>query len=206
MSPLLETFGFASARGWRVPSNGGASYELISTTNIATTGIITFDFLSIPAIYKHLQLRFTYQVNTSTTSEYGLTIAPNGESASTDNAFHYLSANGTTVSSSAASSSTITARAMVGYPQPTTVGGNINPSLYQTSFVAGVIDFADYASTTKNKTIRSFAGFTSGGGSTIQLNSAVWTDLTAINKLSIYASNAPQFTVGSRFSLYGIRG
>jgi hypothetical protein len=184
-------------------------YELIQTVNITTGGVTTISLGAlgtIPQTYKHLQMRFTYQVNTGSSSQYQLVIAPNGDGSTSDNAFHWLLGDGSTVRSQAGSNVTATRYGLINYPQTEITGGNITPSSFQSQFVGGIVDFLDYSSTTKNKTIRAFSGHTIGGTNNVTLASMLYSETTAINAIFMYAANAPAFTVGSRFSLYGIKG
>jgi hypothetical protein len=196
--------GFWAAAGGGVAA--ATDYELIQTINITTTGITTIDLSSIPATYKHLQLRLLWQSNTNSSGEYGLAVLPNSDGSTTDNAFHWLCGNGGSVASTARTNTTPGNYGLIPYPQPQSTGQSINPSSYQSQFVAAIVDFVDYASTSKNKTIKTLSGFAMGGGQNITVGSMLWTDTSAINRLFMYCSNAPQFTVGSRFSLYGIKG
>lgn len=198
---MLIPLGFWAASGASVST--GAFEQIASSIISGTTNTVTFS--SIPQTYKHLQLRITYQVNTSTTSEYGLTINPNSGVA--NSAFHWLAGNGTSVYSTVRSATNTANYGLIPYVQPSSVGGStINPSTYQSQFVTGIVDILDYASTTKNKTFKSFSGHTVGGTYNVSLASMLMADTAAITQLSMYASNAPNYTVGSRFSLYGIKG
>jgi hypothetical protein len=68
-----------------------------------------------------------------------------------------------------------------------------------------LVDVIDYADTTKNKTIRAMYGLdVNGGASEIDLNSVLWMSTTAINRIDIFAGT--NFTSGSSFALYGIKG
>jgi hypothetical protein len=193
--------GFWAAAGAGAPTD----YELISTTVVSgtTTNLVTFS--SIPQTYKHLQMRFTYQVNTSSSNEYGLTVNPN--SGIGNSAFHWLAGNGSSVYSTSRTSTNTANYGLVPYPQPSSIGGTVNPSSSQSQFVAGIVDILDYASSTKNKTFKSFSGLANVASSNnVTLSSMLMNDTAAITQLSMYASNAPNYTVGSRFSLYGIKG
>lgn len=182
------------------------AYELIQTIGISANSITTIDFQSIPQIYKHLQMRFTYQVNTSNTNQYQLAILPNSDGSTSDNAMHWLYGNGSSVISMSASNQTMGGQGLIPYPAPNPAGINVNPSSTQSQFLGGIVDFVDYASTTKNKTIRAFSGYSMSNSNNISLASSVWTDTSAINRIFMYCSNGPQFTIGTRFSLYGIKG
>lgn len=196
--------GFWAAAGAGAVSS--AAYELIQTIGISANGITTIDFQSIPQTYKHLQIRFTYQVNTASNNQYQLAILPNSDGSTTDNAFHWLYGNGSSVISLSSTNQTMGGQGLISYPAPNPAGININPSSLQSQFLGGIVDFVDYASTSKNKTIRAFSGFAMSAANNISLASSVWTDTSAINRIFMYCSNGPQFTIGTRFSLYGIKG
>ena len=194
MSPLLETFGFASARGWRVPNGALPAYELISTQLIATT-TTTITFSSIPTTYKHLQLRYTARGSRASTVDF-MGIYFNGDTAA-NYWYHYLSADGSSVSSSSIISAEV--RARIGTIPASTASSNV--------FGSGVIDVLDYVATTKNKTVRTFNGHTdsASAGHQVALRSGLWNSTAAINSATLVALNAG-FLSGSGFSLYGIKG
>jgi hypothetical protein len=68
---------------------------------------------------------------------------------------------------------------------------------------AFVCDILDPFETTKNKTIRSLAGYGSGGN--VNLYSGLWINTSALTSITILASSG-NFASASRFSLYGIKG
>ena len=163
------------------------SYESIATITVGGTAQSTLDFTSIPSTFKHLQLRGvlltsaatnpTYQFNSDTAANY------------TD---HHLWGNG-----AAAFANFLASSANVYF--------NYNPSTsYPSSFV---MDIFDYASTTKNKTTRIFAGSDTNGGTVeIALWSGLWMNSsTAISSIQLKGSGA-NFTQYSKVGLYGIRG
>ena len=69
------------------------------------------------------------------------------------------------------------------------------------AFSASVTDFLDSYSTTKNKTIRTFGGYSGE----LSLNSGLWQSTSSITSITI-RTTTDNFAIGSRFSLYGIKG
>jgi hypothetical protein len=191
VSPLLQTFGAASARafGWSRGSNGGGNaMELISTQILSgTASSVTFS--SIPSTYKHLQIRVTTRDTAAGSGNYFMRI--NGDTGS-NYARHSLYANGSTVNSQSASSY---------FYGPYFYGpytGNASGV-----FSAAITDILDYASTSKYKTTRSLSGNVYSGNYDIRLQSGLWMSTSAINSIT-FTSDATAFAVGSRFSLYGV--
>lgn len=169
------------------------AYELISTTLI-TTSTAGVTFSSVPSTYKHLQIRYTSRQATSGVRDQ-LRVRFNGSSAY-NYAYHKLEGNGSTVSSSAV---TTTDGMNGGWMTATSETANF--------FGAGVIDILDYASTAKNKTIRSFSGVNGSGGSYVSLNSGFfYTNTNAVTSIELNTLDVFSFAAGSRFSLYGIKG
>jgi hypothetical protein len=76
-------------------------------------------------------------------------------------------------------------------------------------YSTATIDILDYVSTAKNTTVRSLGGSTDRGGGTstqgVELASGLFVNTAAVNQVTLL-SNFANFTSGSRFSLYGIRG
>ena len=163
-----------------------SSYESIATVT-ATGGETELNFTSIPATYKHLQIRgisrlsgqnyLAMQVNTDAGSNY---------------ARHNLTGNGS--AASAAGSATPSQIVFIG-SSPATAS----------TFGALVIDLIDYADTTKYKTIRSFNGYDTNGAGEVYLTSGLWESTAAVTGLTIKA-NSGTYEAGSTFALYGIKG
>ncbi len=182
---LISPMGFFAASG----GAAAGAYELISTTVLgADTASVTFS--SIDQTYKHLELRIVGRNNDSGGTQNNLRMTVNG--SSTGYAYHRLGGNGSSVTSIAATSAT---QFYVG----------ALPTNAQTSQSgAAVISILDYASVSKNKTIRSFFGASASDASTVGLYSGLWTSTSAITSILLLTSGS--FVAGSRFSLYGIKG
>ena len=75
---------------------------------------------------------------------------------------------------------------------------------------AFIIDIHDYASTTRNKTIRSFIGVNGNNNANtsqvVGMFSNLWIDTSAINEIKIINKNGNSFTSASTVALYGIKG
>lgn len=162
------------------------SSEYLIESRVLDTAVpsITFDNLSqFAGVYKHLQISMVAQSTQGGTGSGGVVaiLSLNG-SAMTKN--HYLYGQGTTVLSG------------VG------VGGffiNLVRSGSTNQFSASVADILDPFSTTKNKTVRWFGGYPNE----LCLASNLWQNTNAITSITISAS-ADSFSIGSRFSLYGV--
>lgn len=176
---------------------GGAAagaYELISTAyGTGSSGTITFS--SIPQDFKHLQIRMTTRssrVDTSTAYRIRL-----NSDIGSNYADHYLRGNGSSVSSGSSTSATSIFAAF-------TAASNSTAN----AFGSQVIDILDYASASKNKTIRGLYGITEAAApiTTISLISGLWMSTSAVSSITIYEAFSANWTTSSRFSLYGIRG
>ena len=169
---------------------GGGSYESIATSTPTSGSSVTFS--SIPSTYKHLQIR--YSIITDAYSDIRLRF--NGDTAS-NYPSHGLWGRGN--GSVGAEGYTATTSAMI-------YSNNIEGTTATYPNV-GIIDILDYASTTKNKTIRTFAGDDNNGNtnpnSMVQLNSAAWLSTAAANSVTIISGT---YAAGTTFSLYGIKG
>lgn len=67
-----------------------------------------------------------------------------------------------------------------------------------------VIDIIDYKETNKGKQVRILSGFQNNSTARFSLFSNFWSGTTAINRIDLLARSTT-FTVGSVFSLYGIK-
>jgi len=173
-------------------TSGGAAagaYELISTAyGTGSSGTITFS--SIPQTYKHLQVRMTSKttISGSTTAIY---LRLNGISTGVYSQ-HILGGDGSSVQSGNGTSKT-----EIDY----LLGAGNSDSLVA---AASILDFADYASTSKNKTVRIFQGY-KGSGNRIDLSSGCYGQTTAISSINLSLFSG-SFTALTRVSLYGIKG
>jgi hypothetical protein len=72
-----------------------------------------------------------------------------------------------------------------------------------------MIDIHDYASTTKNKTVRQFTGTdtnsSASGAFRLGLGSGLWMSSSAITTVSILPGGTAH-AAGTTFALYGIKG
>jgi len=168
-------------------------FESIATaTGTGSSGTITFS--SIPATYQHLQIRAIMRNTLSASDASFGQMRVNGDTTTSNYAWHELYGNGTSVSASGADS---------GLPYYGTVVRNT-----ATSGIIGmtVIDIYDYASTSKYKTIRVFSGNDRNGSGDIVLWSGLWENTNAITQLEFLAGGTSSFTTATKFALYGIKG
>jgi hypothetical protein len=169
------------------------SYESIaSATGTGSSNTITFS--SIPSTYKHLQIRF----NAKTASISDTPIMRFNSDSGSNYALHNLQGQG-----SAASASGGTGYSFVFV---STLAAGTSP----TYPMVVISDIIDYASTTKNKTVRNFVGMDNNnsepanGLGSVVLQSGLWLNTNAISSITI--SVTANFTTDSTFALYGIKG
>jgi hypothetical protein len=176
LSPIL---GIIASQNYPRVTN---SYESIATVTVGSGGTSAITFSSIPSTYKHLQIRGIVK------GYINMYLQFNNDAANTPSHFLY----GTGGSTGAGKA-----------------GEDKGAFLIRTNssnFGAAVIDILDYASTTKNKTARSLAGWDGNGSGEVWFASGVWLNNTnAINKIDIKPDGA-QIDQYSTFALYGIRG
>jgi len=86
-------------------------------------------------------------------------------------------------------------------------GGSFLPySAAANNFSLGVFDFYDYASTSKNKTIRVLGGFDTGSAGEVSLASNSWYNAASpISNLTFTVSSSGTYAPYSSFALYGIK-
>jgi hypothetical protein len=168
---------------------GGAFESIATITGSGTPSTVTFS--SIPSTYKHLQVRFRTLGNSSGTDPY---LRFNGVNTTTYD-WHSLKGNGSAASVTA-SPGDDGIRLMYGADTSTTYP------------MSAIIDIHDYTNTSKNKTVKIFAGqdFNGTYGGPVILGSGLWRSTSAITSLSFILLGGPLYTTTSVFSLYGIKG
>lgn len=197
MSPLVAARAAAAARGygWGLAAGGPTGgFEAIATVT-ATGSESTLSFTSIPQGYSSLHIRgiarcsaavsgigdIMYYINSDTVSNYPQ---------------HYLFGSGS-------GTPTAVGQAAIG-------NGYIRNAFCYDSNTAGVFgtfvfDMHDYASTSRNKTVRYMSGVELNGDGRITLGSTLWLSTSAVNGLS-FTTGGAAFVAGTTFALYGIKG
>lgn len=166
---------------------GGGAYESIATATPSGTGTVTFS--SIPSTYTSLQVRVHALIDATGN---GISARLNADSSQIYTR-HRLTGDGATVTSDGATTGVgLTSAAIMSNARSTTA-----PCVV-------ILDLHNYASTTQNKTLRSFAGTDSNGDGRINLFSSLYVSTSAITSIEIFT--AANFTSGTRIALYGIKG
>lgn len=177
-----------------VPNYAVGAYDSIATaTGTGSSGTITFS--SIPSTYTSLQLRVlgrTTRANTDST----LGIRFNNDTGS-NYTYHYLSGSGSSASAAGFTAQTASYNAVI---SGSTTASNV--------MGVAVIDVQDYASTTKNKTIRTLTGWDTNNvtGGSVGIYSGLWINTAAINRIDLIIADGSNWDSNAVFALYGIKG
>jgi len=191
--PVLQTFGNASASGWKSFGSISNDFELIQT-QVLVSSAAAISFTSIPATYKHLQLRIVARGDQAAVIT-NLAIRYNNDSGA-NYTQHYVTWGGGAVQSF--NNLSLSAYNFGNAPGASTAAGIYN---------AAIVDILDYASTTKNKTSRALGGDSLGTTSAdLNLRSSGWFSTAAINRVDLIAWDSANVVAGSRVSLYGVKG
>lgn len=175
------------------PWEPAGAYDALATVTVPSGGAANVEFAGIPSGYKHLQVR---GIVMNAASNDNLAIRVNGDTGSNYSS-HQLQGQGSGTPTAAASSSQTAAYLS---------GLVIASSSYPFAFV---YDILDYASITKNKTIRGLSGQDGNGTGTatdwrITETSGAWHNTNAVTSLRFYlpAGNMGNYT---QFALYGVK-
>jgi hypothetical protein len=179
MSPIL---GIVSSSRKGGPT---AAYESIASA-AGTGASSTITFSSIPSTYASLQIRINGRSDALVDTTY-IQVQYNATAMTKG---HYVRGDGSAVSANAVNVPIYIA------------GANTTAN----TMGVGIIDIHDYASTTKNKTVRVFSGADkNASGGAIDLISGLWMSTSAINRIDLVTGSG-QYQTGSTVSLYGIKG
>jgi hypothetical protein len=165
------------------------AYDSLATVTVGTS-VSTVTFSGIPAGYKHLQLRYIGRTDWATAGADFL-YSLNGDTTNSNYAYHRLGGEGSVAFSQASTSSRI-----IGINNGANAGTNM--------FAAGIMDILDYASTSKNKTVRNLVGSDRNGSGLVALYSNLYMSTNAITSLSLITENG-SWVSGSQFALYGVK-
>jgi hypothetical protein len=177
-----------------------SAYELISTIIVdsAQSSVLFSGLDAYSSTYKHLQIRATARSLSSASWADTLNVRFNGDSGSNYSA-HVLFGTGAAVEAGSSISATSAGLILMrGF------GLSENSSV----FASAVIDIVDSFSTTKNKTLRASSGAITGvsAQNQVRLTSGLYRSTAAITSIDLQPASAANLAVGSRFSLYGIKG
>lgn len=179
MTPML---GILASSGLKTTS----SYESIATVTVGSGGQSSVTFSSIPSTYKHLQVRAMHLYTGS-----GANMVLSYNSGAFNNVIsHYTYGNGSSVTSSADSSTAII---------------SLQSGATTTDFCVAIYDILDYTNTSKNKTLRGLVGQDRNGSGAVAMISALATNTSAINALTFTYAGGPSFQQYTQFALYGIK-
>jgi hypothetical protein len=170
----------------------GAMFPL-GMVQVGSAGSSNITFSSIPATYKHLQLRLIARGGSGSSGSSYMQLTFNSIGSSVYSA-HQLFGDGSSAQANAFPTQSVIYINRI-------AGGSTNSSTFGTV----IMDILDYTSTSKYKTIRALGGYDDNGTGRISLTSGLYQQTTAISSLTLTpeAGNFPQY---SQFALYGIKG
>ena len=196
MAPILGIYASQISGHLFAPSG---AYDSIATVTVGSGGAATVTFSSIPATYKHLQLRILTRSTRATTWEgswvYFNTDTTNGP-GSGNYTRHLIDGDGSSVVASASIPTQ-------GGTVPTNTPGT---STAANIFGVGIVDILDYADTNKYTTARVLTGFDANGSGDVRFISGLWRQTAAVNAITLDTQSGGNFAQYSSFALYGIKG
>ena len=150
------------------PFSPTGSYDALATYTVPSGGVSSITFAGLPTggQYTHLQIRGISKATASGTDSY-ITI-----NSGTSSAYrHQLLGDGSSVSAGANS----------GNAYIIMTAGSSGTNVFD----ASIIDFLDYASTTKNKVVRVLSGRDLNGSGLLSFGSALWTTTNPITDITL---------------------
>ena len=178
---------------------GNAAYDPAATWLIqrvagnGSSNVITLS--SIPQTYKSLQIRI-FGKDTRNSTQYSIDGYITLNSVTTYG-YHYMRGSGSSVSASGGGSSTV-----IILPNGIATSRSGMTSIGS----AAIVDIHDYASTTRNKTVRAFGGINTNGLGAygVYLASGVSVDTAAVTSVTLTCDTA--WTTDTTIALYGMVG
>lgn len=189
--PTVTAFGGLGAFGFGVFPGG--ALESIATVTVGSGGASSITFSDIPGGFQHLQIRWIGRCTDA--GDQRVRMRFNSDSTAANYAVHLLRGDGVTASASAATSYGKAVGSGVGYS-----------GALASTFVPCITDVLDYASTSKNKVVRTFSGanYNTGASDEVTLWSSVWLSTSAITSVNLFW-DAGNFAQYSQAALYGVR-
>jgi len=202
--PLLTTQS-AKGFGWGKFAESAitSDYESIQTITVGSGGLRTASFTSIPATFKHLEIRLWGYSNRTDNIIDDYNIRINGDTGY-NYSYHFIigEGGGTTPSfGNGVSVSTINSSPCIG----TVRSGGISNG-------GAIIQIPDYANTNKLKTLKLIGGCDLNGATSpapgrAGIVSGVWQGSNnAISQIDLFASQTYNWGQYTNIALYGIKG
>jgi hypothetical protein len=187
----------ASAASNSITPATQSSYESIATTTVGSGGSSTITFSSIPATYKHLEVRLIARsALTGSGNQDDILMRFNSDTGN-NYVGHQLYGDG-----SSTGSGSLGGTPPVNIMYPAYVTSN---SAIASSYGVGIIDILDYANTNKYKVMRSLNGHDNNGNGFILHRTSLWMSTSAISSITFTFSSS-NYMQYSQFALYGIKG
>lgn len=173
------------------------AFDSIQTFAVGSGGSASITFSSIPATYKHLQIRCLIRGTVSAAS-FDVFMRFNGDTGSMYTGTQFYGDGAGTPDQNGLNGGTAGPNAYPFYTMGDTGQSNV--------FGPGVLDIIDYANTGKYKIWKSLQGFDqNGSGGHILGRQGSYISLTAISSISL-TPDSGSFKENSHFALYGIKG
>ena len=192
--PILGVIASSTRQG-QGPTDTGAMFPIGMVQVGSTTSSITFS--SIPATYTHLQVRALMR-NTRTADRSGSPAMRFNSDTGSNYYYHRIYGDGDSAGTDTSGGTTNQMYAIGMATDLNTAG----------IFGLAIWDILDYTNTSKNKIVKVLAGMdnnrTSDVGS-VGITSGAWNNTSAITSITIFP-NVNDWSVGSTFYLYGIKG
>lgn len=173
-----------------------SSFESIAST-VPSSGASTVVFSSIPQTYKYLQIRYYIKDNyTTVATSRNLSITFNGDTGN-NYTFGYIgNADATVVNSGGSPNGSILLASSIVASHSTQTG----------MYGSGIVDIADYSSTSINKSVKSVSSalWNVESKGNVYLHQGVWNSTAAINSITLTPQSP--FAANCVVSLYGIKG
>jgi hypothetical protein len=168
------------------------SYESIQTVTVGSGGQSSVVFSSIPATFKHLQIRGIGRSTDGGGADVTGRLQFNSDTA-TNYSTHRLYGYGSSAGADASSSTNGISFASI------LANGNL-----ASCFSAAVCDILDYADVNKYKTTRSLSGGDYNTGGSIYLTSGNWRSTSAVTSILLFPSSG-SWLANTTYALFGVK-
>lgn len=165
--------------------------DALATVTVPSGGVTSITFAGIPQGYKHLQLRTTGKSNLTGTNGADFAFQFNGDTTANYKG-HQMYGDGAS------------AYGAVTDGTSSLYFGWVSKMGLTNVFAGYVTDILDYASTTKNKIMRSLGGWDGNGSGFVIYRSGLWMSTAAINSITIIQPSG-SIAEYSQFALYGVK-